>query len=190
VAPLRLLFAIDIGQLLPAAVFHDEGDAEVSDFRSCGVRLDPCIVLAESSQTRQHIHAVLGVEGMWVRYPVFVLLAVFAWVEPSFAQYSARCVYFCTHVRTGDLLGFNMCFHNSPVCTGHPFDAVARGQRGIGPAAFGSAPATAAERAACRADFGKFCRDVVPGGGRGWACLAARKNELPACHQKVARRGL
>jgi hypothetical protein len=117
------------------------------------------------------------------------LLCLFAWAEPSFAQYSAQCVYLCTHVRTGDLLGFNMCFHNAPVCTGHPFDAVARGPANKSPAASGQA--TAAERVACRADFGKFCHDVVPGGGRGWACLAARKNELsPACQQKVARRGL
>lgn len=41
---------------------------------------------------------------------------------------------------------------------------------------------TAAERAACEADFKKFCVGVEPGGGRGEECLAKYLNELtPEC---------
>jgi hypothetical protein len=126
-----------------------------------------------------------------VRLLVFALLCLFAWIEPSFAQYSSRCIYFCKYKRPGDLLGWNMCLHNAPVCTGQPFDAVARGPASKSAAAFGQVRVTAAQRAACGADVGKFCQDVVPGGGRRWACLAARKSELsPACRQMVRRQGL
>lgn len=112
------------------------------------------------------------------------LLCFFAWSESSFAQYSAQCVHFCTHVRTGDLQGFDMCFHKAPICTGHAFDAVARG-----PASKNQPKA--AQRAACGADVGKFCGNVARGGGRLWACLAARKSELsPACRRMVANQGL
>lgn len=117
------------------------------------------------------------------------LLCLFTWAEPGLAQYNARCIDFCKNVRTGtaDYFGFNMCLHNAPICTGQPFDAVARGPAGK-PAASGP---TAAQRAACGADVGKFCQGIRPGDGRLWACLAARKNELsPACQQMVAHQGL
>jgi hypothetical protein len=112
------------------------------------------------------------------------LLCLFAWTEPSIAQINARCIYFCRYVRGGqvDGLGFNMCLHNAPICTGQPFDA-----DGKEPSWQARAKAVAA--AACGADDAKFCRDVKPGGGRRWACLAARKNELsPACQEILARR--
>jgi hypothetical protein len=44
---------------------------------------------------------------------------------------------------------------------------------------------TAAERAACRGDFQKFCAGVKPGGGRGLACLAEQKEQLSAACRKV-----
>ncbi|MFI0847430.1 cysteine rich repeat-containing protein [Mesorhizobium sp. IMUNJ23232] len=44
---------------------------------------------------------------------------------------------------------------------------------------------TAAEQAACKADYQKFCSGVMPGGGRVLECLAKQKDKLsPAC-QKV-----
>ena len=52
-------------------------------------------------------------------------------------------------------------------------------------AALGSGIATAqtaAERAACEADFKKFCTGVEPGGGRGEECLAKQLDKLtPDC---------
>jgi hypothetical protein len=115
-------------------------------------------------------------------------LLCLAWVEPSFAQ-SMRCIEFCRNVRGGDrdALGYNMCLHKAPICTGQPFDAVARGPAG-NPMASGP---TAAQRAACGGDVQKFCQGIQRGGGRLWACLATRKNELsPACKEMVARQGL
>ena len=45
---------------------------------------------------------------------------------------------------------------------------------------------TAAERAACQADYQKFCSDVAPGGGRVLECLAKQKDKLsPACQKVV-----
>ena len=46
---------------------------------------------------------------------------------------------------------------------------------------------TAAEREACQADFEKFCKGTVPGGGRVVRCLAEHLAELtPEC-QKVVK---
>jgi hypothetical protein len=40
---------------------------------------------------------------------------------------------------------------------------------------------------ACRADFGKFCKSVQPGGGRIVECLKQHEAELaPACKQTLA----
>ncbi|WP_442580031.1 cysteine rich repeat-containing protein [Mesorhizobium sp. ASY16-5R] len=45
---------------------------------------------------------------------------------------------------------------------------------------------TASERAACQADYQKFCSDVAPGGGRVLECLAKQKDKLtPACQKVV-----
>jgi hypothetical protein len=41
---------------------------------------------------------------------------------------------------------------------------------------------TAAQRAACQGDFDKYCKSVVPGGGRIIACLNKESSNLtPAC---------
>jgi len=46
---------------------------------------------------------------------------------------------------------------------------------------------TAAERAACQADFEKYCPGVRPGGGRIMECLAEHLKELtPEC-QKIVK---
>lgn len=46
---------------------------------------------------------------------------------------------------------------------------------------------TAAEQAACKADYQKFCSGVIPGGGRVLECLAKQKDKLsPACRKVVA----
>jgi len=45
---------------------------------------------------------------------------------------------------------------------------------------------TAAERAACMADFQKYCPGVVPGGGRVIECLAKQLDKLtPECKKVV-----
>ena len=51
----------------------------------------------------------------------------------------------------------------------------------ISPAAFAQ-ELTAAQRDACMGDFEKYCKSVVPGGGRIIACLAKESDKLtPAC---------
>jgi len=48
------------------------------------------------------------------------------------------------------------------------------------------APAGQGVRAACAADFQKFCSDVQPGGGRIRACIAGHKDDLtPACRDAL-----
>ena len=45
---------------------------------------------------------------------------------------------------------------------------------------------TAAQRAACKADYDKFCRGTMPGGGRIIACLDKQHDHLaPACQKVV-----
>lgn len=45
---------------------------------------------------------------------------------------------------------------------------------------------TAAERAACQADFEKYCKGVKPGGGRGMECLSKQLDKLtPQCKKVV-----
>jgi|RhiMetStandDraft_4_1073278.scaffolds.fasta_scaffold463389_2 hypothetical protein len=55
-----------------------------------------------------------------------------------------------------------------------------------------SAPAIAQDlnaelRAACKADYDKFCKDTSPGGGRIIACLSKQNDKLAdACRKAVA----
>ncbi|MFI5015576.1 MAG: cysteine rich repeat-containing protein [Hyphomicrobiales bacterium] len=49
----------------------------------------------------------------------------------------------------------------------------------------GAMAQTAAEQAACRSDFLKFCAGTKPGGGRGLACLAKQKDKLEAACRQV-----
>jgi Cysteine rich repeat len=50
------------------------------------------------------------------------------------------------------------------------------------------APAGQGVRAACAADFKKFCSDVQPGDGRIRACIAAHKDDLsPGCRDALAQ---
>jgi Cysteine rich repeat len=44
---------------------------------------------------------------------------------------------------------------------------------------------TAEEQAACKADFQKYCKGTVPGGGRIIACLNKQYAELAAPGKKV-----
>ena len=118
------------------------------------------------------------------------LLCLFTWVEPGLAQYSIRCIEFCNaRIGAEGPVRVNKCLHMAPICTGQPaFPGVPASKN---PAAPRPAQPTAAQRAACGADVGKLCQGIKPGGGRLWACLAARKNELSAaCEQMVARHGL
>ena len=46
---------------------------------------------------------------------------------------------------------------------------------------------TAAQRDACIGDYEKYCKSVVPGGGRIIACLARESDKLtPACKKALA----
>ncbi|HEY1309811.1 MAG TPA: cysteine rich repeat-containing protein [Pseudolabrys sp.] len=45
---------------------------------------------------------------------------------------------------------------------------------------------TAAQRAACKGDYDKFCKGTMPGGGRVLACLSKQRDALSdACKQVV-----
>jgi hypothetical protein len=45
---------------------------------------------------------------------------------------------------------------------------------------------TAAQRAACTGDYQKFCKSVMPGGGRIIACLSKQTDNLtPACKKEL-----
>ena len=44
---------------------------------------------------------------------------------------------------------------------------------------------TAAERKACKADYEKFCRSTMPGGGRIIACLKKERERLSESCRKV-----
>jgi hypothetical protein len=46
---------------------------------------------------------------------------------------------------------------------------------------------TAAQRAACKSDYDKYCKGTMPGGGRVIACLAKHNGSLTdACKKVVA----
>ena len=46
---------------------------------------------------------------------------------------------------------------------------------------------TAAQRDACMGDYEKYCKGVMPGGGRIIACLAKESDKLaPACRKVLA----
>lgn len=44
---------------------------------------------------------------------------------------------------------------------------------------------TAAQRAACKADYELYCKGVAPGGGRVLACLSKQNDKLSAACKKV-----
>ena len=57
---------------------------------------------------------------------------------------------------------------------------------GIGLSCSTAMAQTAAERAACMADFEKYCSGVAPGGGRVIECLAKQLDKLtPECKKVV-----
>jgi len=46
---------------------------------------------------------------------------------------------------------------------------------------------TAAQRSACMGDYEKYCKDVIPGGGRIIACFAKQGDKITqACRKVVA----
>jgi len=65
-----------------------------------------------------------------------------------------------------------------------PGFAVAAILLGFSSAAFAQA-LTAEDQAACKADFEKYCKGTVPGGGRIIACLNKQYAELAAPCKKV-----
>jgi hypothetical protein len=44
---------------------------------------------------------------------------------------------------------------------------------------------TAAQRAACKGDYDKFCKGTMPGGGRVLACLNKQHDQLSAACREV-----
>jgi hypothetical protein len=44
---------------------------------------------------------------------------------------------------------------------------------------------TAAQRAACKGDYDKFCKGTMPGGGRVLACLSKQRDQLSAACREV-----
>ena len=44
---------------------------------------------------------------------------------------------------------------------------------------------SAAQRAACKADYDQFCKGTPPGGGRVLACLSKQEGKLSASCKKV-----
>jgi Cysteine rich repeat len=55
---------------------------------------------------------------------------------------------------------------------------------GFSGAAFAQA-LTAEQRAACQADFDKYCKGTVPGGGRIIACLNKQRDQISDACKKV-----
>jgi hypothetical protein len=49
---------------------------------------------------------------------------------------------------------------------------------------------TAAQRDACKADYGKYCSGVAPGGGRIIACLNKQRDALSEACKKVLDAGM
>ncbi len=44
---------------------------------------------------------------------------------------------------------------------------------------------SAAQREACKADYGQFCKGTMPGGGRVLACLSKQESKLSTSCKKV-----
>ena len=51
--------------------------------------------------------------------------------------------------------------------------------------AAGAQDFTAAQRAACKGDYDKFCKGTMPGGGRVLACLSQQHDQLSDGCKKV-----